>query len=109
MSDLSIHPAANGSIHSIRNVASLSHPSNGMIRRDEQADAASPRIAGDRVELSDTARLLNSMRQMPEIRQDRVDTIRNAIARGVYDTADRLDVALDKMLDEIADDQTLGL
>ncbi len=55
----------------------------------------------DRVELSDHARHLERLKQMPDIRQSKVEAARNAIAEGVYETPDRLRAALLKMLDEI--------
>jgi len=55
----------------------------------------------DRVEISEHARHLERLRQMPDIRQNKVEAARNAIAEGVYETPDRLRAALLKMLDEI--------
>lgn len=109
MSDLSINPAAHGPINPVRTVASLSHSSSSGVRRFDAADASSPSFGEDRVELSDMARLLNKMRDMPEIRQDRIADVRDAIVRGEYDSPARLNAALDKMLNEIAEEDTLGL
>jgi anti-sigma28 factor (negative regulator of flagellin synthesis) len=41
------------------------------------------------------------MSEIPAIRQDRVDAIRTAIAQGTYETDAMLNVALDRLLDEI--------
>lgn len=110
MSDLSINPASHGPIHPVRNVASLSHTtSSSGIRRFDAADASSPSFGEDRVELSETARLLNKMRDMPDLRHDRIADVREAIVRGDYDAPARLDAALDKMIDEIAEEDALGL
>jgi len=50
---------------------------------------------------SDVAGLVDSAKNLPEIRQDRVDQIRARIATGTYETPERLDAALDRLLDEI--------
>ncbi len=55
----------------------------------------------DEVEISDAARLVDQVRQVPEIRQQRVDAIRAKIAEGTYETQDKLDVAVERLLDEI--------
>ena len=102
MSDLSIQPAANGPVHAIRNVASLSHTSPSGIRRLDPFDVAP--LAGaraDRVELSEMAQLLARMREMPDVRQDRVDMARSAIDRGLYETDDRIDHAIDRMIEDM--------
>lgn len=102
MSDFSIQPAGHSPIHSIRHVASSSSLSSASgTRRMDAFDVSSTGSAGgDRVELSDMARLLAKMRDMPEVRQDRVDSVRNAIDRGVYETSDRIELAIDQLLQE---------
>lgn len=55
----------------------------------------------DELSLSETARLAAQAQQLPEIRQDRVDAIRAQIAAGTYESADKLDLALERLLDEI--------
>lgn len=55
----------------------------------------------DELQLSDTAQIASQMNDIPAIRQDRVDSIRAQIAQGTYETPDKLDAALSKLLDEI--------
>jgi flagellar biosynthesis anti-sigma factor FlgM len=74
---------------------------NGLVRPparpgDRQADS---------VELSDHARYLDKLRHLPDVREDRVAEIRTAIARGSYDVGRKLDVAIDRLLDDIVADQ----
>lgn len=109
MSDLSINHAAHGPMNPVRSVAPLSHTSPNGVRRLEAIQPNSPSFGEDRVELSDMARLLNSMRDMPEVRQDRIADVRNAIKRGDYDSPVTLDAALDQMLSDIAEQDSLGL
>jgi negative regulator of flagellin synthesis FlgM len=55
----------------------------------------------DEVSISDAARLTEQVRDLPEIRQDLVDRIRAQIASGTYETSDKLDQAVEHLLDEI--------
>jgi flagellar biosynthesis anti-sigma factor FlgM len=55
----------------------------------------------DRVELSEHARHLERLRNMPDVRQSKVEAARAAIAEGAFETPDRLRAALLKMLDEV--------
>ena len=55
----------------------------------------------DEVEISEAGRLVDQARAVPEIRQDRVDAIRAQIAEGTYETPEKLDVAVERLLDEI--------
>ncbi len=55
----------------------------------------------DEVDISQEARLVEQARQIPDVRQDRVETIRTQIAAGTYETPEKLDVAVDRLLDEI--------
>ena len=66
----------------------------------------SPRIdrGGDQVELSDRAVLLSRLRELPPVRQGLIDQVRAAIERGDYDTPEKLDAAIEKMLSEQPDE-----
>jgi negative regulator of flagellin synthesis FlgM len=59
-----------------------------------------PQIA-DEVDISDAARSLDQVHQMPDIRQDRVESVRLQIAEGTYETPARLNAAIERLLDEI--------
>jgi len=55
----------------------------------------------DELEISDAARLVERTGEVPEIRQDRIDAIRARIAEGTYETPEKLEVAIKRLLDEI--------
>ncbi len=55
----------------------------------------------DELDISDAARLTDLANSAPEIRQDRVDAVRAKIAQGTYETPEKLDVAVERLLDEI--------
>jgi negative regulator of flagellin synthesis FlgM len=56
----------------------------------------------DQLDLSPEAELAAQVRDLPEIREDRVAAIRAQIASGTYETPEKLDIALSRLLDEIA-------
>ena len=55
----------------------------------------------DELDISDAARLMEQVDRIPDIRQDRVESIRAQIEAGTYETDEKLEVALDRLLDEI--------
>ena len=67
------------------------------------APAAAPASQSfvDELHLSDAADMAARVHDLPEIRQDRVAALRQAIASGAYETDEKLNVALDRLLDEI--------
>ncbi len=56
----------------------------------------------DEVQFSDTARLLSKLRELPDIRQDKIDQVRQAIDDGTYDTDEKVDAMLDALMEDIA-------
>jgi flagellar biosynthesis anti-sigma factor FlgM len=55
----------------------------------------------DRLELSGMSGLLQSLKTGGDFRADKVATIKAQIEAGTYETDDKLDVASDKLLDEL--------
>lgn len=55
----------------------------------------------DEVQISDAARLAEQSGGASDIRFDRVAAIRAEIASGTYETPEKLDLALSRLLDEI--------
>lgn len=56
----------------------------------------------DHLDISPEASYVSQARELPDIRADRVASLRAAIASGAYETDDKLNVALDRLFDEIA-------
>ncbi|HEY2760829.1 MAG TPA: flagellar biosynthesis anti-sigma factor FlgM [Pirellulales bacterium] len=56
----------------------------------------------DELQLSPGAQMASKLNEIPDIRWDRVNSIKSAIAQGTYMTDDKMNVALDRLLDEIA-------
>lgn len=55
----------------------------------------------DQLDISPEADLVSRANSLPEVRTDRVAELRAQIASGAYETDAKLDVALDRLLDEI--------
>jgi anti-sigma28 factor (negative regulator of flagellin synthesis) len=68
-----------------------------IYREVPQAGATSQ---GDRVELSGVSHL-KSILQRNDIRVDKVASIKAAIEAGTYETPDKMDVAVDRLLEDI--------
>lgn len=70
----------------------------------ERAKAASVRTRPERsdsVEISEEARLMSRLRAMPEVRQDLIDRVRRELAMGTYETEDKIDGLLDRVIEDI--------
>ena len=83
-----------------------SSPTN--LRRDPAEASIEPKAPparpGDRVELSSYARYLDQLRQLPPGRLDRVDDVKRDIEAGRYETSEKLEAAIDRLLDEFLTD-----
>jgi negative regulator of flagellin synthesis FlgM len=75
--------------------------SSPHVSRASQPGQAESSPIRDEVNISDAARLVEQVYQAPDIRQDRVQAIRAQIAAGTYETPDKLNAAVEHLLDEI--------
>ena len=85
------------------------NPTN-QVESAKATQAASITNPNDQVDISteaelnsQTVELVNQLeiQDLPEIRTDRVAQIREAIEAGTYETQEKLDIAIDRLLDEI--------
>jgi anti-sigma28 factor (negative regulator of flagellin synthesis) len=67
-----------------------------------QTPASRDSLNVDQLDISPQADMVSRTRDIPEIRQERVDSIRQQIASGTYDSSEKLDIALSRLLDELA-------
>src|ERR1700677_1699885 len=65
----------------------------------QTVQAGSPR---DQVEISPLGQMLDGISRLPEIRHEKVEEIRRQIADGSYETPAKLELALDRMIDELS-------
>lgn len=64
-------------------------------------EPTAPAQIQDELDLSPAALTLEQIRNVPAVRQDRINQIRAQIANGTYETPEKLDIALERLLDEI--------
>ena len=76
-------------------------PSNPTTASDQVQAPDQLEISQEAEMASQAAELIEHIQQLPDIRADRVDEIRAAIEAGTYETEERLDIAVDRLLDEI--------
>lgn len=90
-------------------ISNGSHASSrilGVNHHAERSPAATParhgrEQASDRVDLSEHARHLASLRELPEVRMNKIEAAKSAIAAGEYDNDHRLNIAIERMLDDV--------
>ena len=91
-------------------IPSIGHGSVGPINQaaptsayqaTEKASRNAEAVAGDRVELSRHAVLLDRLRQLPDVRADLVNEVRDAIAGGTYESDEKLTAAVEGLLRDV--------
>jgi negative regulator of flagellin synthesis FlgM len=71
------------------------------IRSPQRTAAPSTPAIGDQLDISESAQLLSQAHDVPDVREDLVARVRSQITGGTYETPERLDGAVDRLLDEI--------
>jgi hypothetical protein len=74
-----------------------------MLRHAEEQGPAQP-PQGDRVEISDAARFSEAMARLPDVRAEKVAQAKALISGGQLDTPENMDLALDRMIDDLLGD-----
>lgn len=97
MSDFAINSAGSGPVGPVNRTTPAPHL-NGTAHHGR---AAQEPPAIDRVELSDFARHLDRLRQLPEVRLERIARAREAIEAGAYDSERVLDETIDRLADDL--------
>ena len=59
-------------------------------------------VPRDHVEISPLGQMLDGIGRLPEIRHEKVEEIRQQIASGTYETPEKIQVALDRLMDEFS-------
>ena len=78
---------------------SINAPHNNRAAQPNSATQTSQPT--DELQLSEAGQLASRLAEIPDIRADKVAAARAAIADGTYETPEKLDVALSRLLDEI--------
>lgn len=84
-----------GNVHASQSVRAP-HKSNGPVA----AGSTSSVSGADELDISSEADMVSRVRDLPDIREDKVARIRQQIQNGTYDTDAKLEAALGKFLDE---------
>lgn len=69
------------------------------------AGPAGPVAPRDEVEISAVGRMLDDASRTPGIREQRLAEIKSAIEAGTYETPDKLQIALDRLVAQIGRDE----
>jgi negative regulator of flagellin synthesis FlgM len=96
-------------------ISSIGHGPVGPLDRTSAAHAREdspaptrpgppPARPGDRVELSEHARYLDQINRLPGVRSDRVEEVRQAIANGTYESEDKLDIAINRLIGDVLEE-----
>lgn len=70
-------------------------------QRTNASQATPPNAATDRVEISQAAQSAMKASEAGGVRQALVNSIRNQIAAGTYDTTDKMNAAMERMFDQM--------
>ncbi len=71
-------------------------------QQDQQIDLSYNDSSEDQVEISERARFLSKIASMPDIRQEKVDQVKQQLTDGTYDINGKLSVAFDRLFAEEA-------
>lgn len=69
--------------------------------KPHSAATQTPSRGGDRVELSERARLLSKLKELPEVREGLINSVQSQIEAGNYDTPERFDTAINALIDDL--------
>ena len=58
-------------------------------------------VSVDRVEISQIARLMSEISALPEVRAEKVAQVRSEIEAGTYITPEKLDIAVERLLEDL--------
>ena len=73
-------------------------PANPVSQPSTASSVVSPR---DQLEISSAGKMLDRLSETPEVRAERLAQIKEAIENGAYDTDEKLEAALSKMIDSM--------
>ena len=89
------------SVNSVSNNIPVQKIATPTVGKTNETDAAQkPKRASDRVELSGVGNFLQILKRN-DVRTDKVASIKAQIEAGTYDEGKKLDVATDRLLDDL--------
>ncbi len=90
-------------INGLSNVGG-SQPIRSIQKLDGPAASQSTQAlhGADQIEISAEADMISRANEVNDIRAERVDSIRQQIAAGTYDTDEKLEIAIGRLFDQLA-------
>jgi flagellar biosynthesis anti-sigma factor FlgM len=88
-------------VNNVGNSAPVQKLTSNPVQKSIPADAPKQLPATDRLELSGVSHLLTTLKSSGDVRTDKVAEIKSAIENGTYEDDKKLDVAVDRMLDDL--------
>ncbi len=85
----------------LKQVQPTTEPVDG-VQATDQSTSISPQ---DEVEISPAARMMEALNQSPEFRAERLAQIKAEIDAGTFETPEKLEIALERLLHEIQVDE----
>jgi len=89
------------SIQGIGNNSPIQKIVSNPISKSIPAGSAQPPRGTDRLELSGLSQMLHSLKTSPDIRADKVADIKAQIEAGTYEDDKKLNIAADRLLDDL--------
>jgi flagellar biosynthesis anti-sigma factor FlgM len=89
------------SIQGIGNNSPLQKIVNQPIQKSIPAGSSEPTRGTDKVELTGVSQLLSTLKAGGDVRVDKVESIKAQIAAGTYEDDKKLDIAADRLLDDL--------
>ena len=71
------------------------------VQKSLPTDAPKQLPAADRLELSGVSHLLKTLKSNGDVRTDKIAEIKSAIESGAYEDDKKLDIAVDRLLDDL--------
>jgi anti-sigma28 factor (negative regulator of flagellin synthesis) len=88
------------SVNSVGNNSPIQRIINQPIQKEISTAAQPTSTKADKVELSGVSHLLTSLKTN-DVRVDKVASVKAQIEAGTYETDDKLDIAADRLLDDL--------
>ena len=89
------------SINGINNVNPIRTAANQSVSRPVAAEPTHQPRSADRLELSGVSQLMKSLKANTDIRTDKVASIRAEIEAGTYETDEKMDIAIGRLMEDL--------
>ena len=76
-------------------------PHAARLAKESSSPGQASNVSGDRLDISPAAETAAQASEIDGVRQGLVDQIKQQISAGTYETAEKLDLAVDRLLDEL--------